>query len=143
MRATGLATSPVAVTNSEAKVKSASSVRVGSTKLSGRESAAAGQPGQCSVGPRTGSRGGSSLSCPATAPRDRHESHAQSFFGLWVCDAAERRSAGMVETGDAFATGVNWQMHMPGGMSSGGRIRSKTSTRAISVPETGVLLDRL
>jgi hypothetical protein len=120
--------------------RSACTVTVGTTMLNGVASAAAGQPGQCFPG--SGRDGPSSaglgwLSLPAgraATARERHEAHVQSARGFASCDAESSRTGDADGGADAVPAGTNWQMHMPGGMSIGGSIRSSTNALSIASP---------
>lgn len=120
--------------------RSACTVTVSTTMLNGVASAAAGQPGQCFPG--SGRDGPSSaglgwLSLPAgraATARERHESHVQSARGFASCDAESSRTGNADGGAEAVPAGTNWQMHMPGGRSIGGSIRSSTNARSIAFP---------
>lgn len=58
----------------------------------------------------------------------------QSARGLASCDAESSRDGEAGSGLDAVPAGTNWQMHMPGGRSIGGSIRSSTNARSIAFP---------
>lgn len=139
--------SAIGVKQPAAATRSDGTMTVGTVVVGGAAPTAAGQPGQCFPGPNGPSAGGSS-SRPGSVgvARERHESHEQSGRGFATCDAACWRPEGTDWGGsDGVRIGTNRQMHMPGGMSSDGSIRSRTNARSIAYssnpnpPDAGII----
>ena len=123
--------------------RSACTVTVGTAILNGTAPSAAGQPGQCFPGHGPdGPCVGAGCSSPCSGKVNdvcelRHESHAQSGGGFVPC-ATEVGLLGDVDQGVAGAVpiGTSRQMHMPGGMSVAGSVRSRTNVRNIASPSS-------